>query len=93
MVRPRWWKQWRDERDVLSPRQHRGERPDEIACCEDCLASGGTWVHPARVWRELIEGEKLRPVVDRVYPLAEIADALETMGEGHVQGKLVVRIE
>jgi len=45
------------------------------------------------VLRELIEAGKVRPVVDRVYPLAEIADALQTMGEGHVQGKLVVRIE
>jgi len=42
--------------------------------------------------RELIEAGKVRPVVDRVYPLCEAADALETMGEGHVQGKLVVRI-
>jgi NADPH:quinone reductase-like Zn-dependent oxidoreductase len=42
--------------------------------------------------RELIEARKIRPVVDRVYPLAETADALETMGEGHVQSKLVVRI-
>ncbi len=43
--------------------------------------------------RELIEAEQVRPVVDRVYPLAEIADALEAMGDGHVQGKLVVRID
>jgi NADPH:quinone reductase-like Zn-dependent oxidoreductase len=44
------------------------------------------------VVRELIEAGKVRPVVDRVYRLDEIADALATMGEGHVQGKLVVRI-
>ena len=43
--------------------------------------------------RELIEDDKLHPAVDRVYPLAEIADALEAMGEGHTQGKLVVRID
>jgi NADPH:quinone reductase-like Zn-dependent oxidoreductase len=43
--------------------------------------------------RELIEEGKVRPAVDRVYPLAEIADALEAMGEGHTQGKLVVRID
>jgi NADPH:quinone reductase-like Zn-dependent oxidoreductase len=43
--------------------------------------------------RELIEDGKVRPQVDRVYPLAEIADALEAMGEGHTQGKLVVRID
>jgi NADPH:quinone reductase-like Zn-dependent oxidoreductase len=41
---------------------------------------------------ELIEAGRVRPVIDRVYPLTEVAEALETMGEGHVQGKLVVRI-
>ena len=45
------------------------------------------------VLRELIEAGKLRAAIDRVYPLAEVADALEAMGEGHVQGKLVVRID
>ena len=43
--------------------------------------------------RELIEDGKVHPAVDRVYPLAEVADALEAMGEGHTQGKLVVRID
>lgn len=43
--------------------------------------------------RELVEDGQVRPVVDRVYPLAEVADALEAMGEGHTQGKLVVRID
>jgi NADPH:quinone reductase-like Zn-dependent oxidoreductase len=42
--------------------------------------------------RTLIEEGKVRSVVDHVYPLTEIADALETMGKGHVQGKLVVGI-
>jgi NADPH:quinone reductase-like Zn-dependent oxidoreductase len=45
------------------------------------------------VLREFIEAGQVRPVVDRVYPLAEIADALEAMGKGHVQGKLVVRTD
>jgi NADPH:quinone reductase-like Zn-dependent oxidoreductase len=43
--------------------------------------------------RELIEDGKVRPPIDRVYPLAEIADALDAMGEGHTQGKLVVQID
>ena len=43
--------------------------------------------------RELIEEGKVRPAVDRVYPLGEVADALQAMGEGHTQGKLVVRID
>jgi NADPH:quinone reductase-like Zn-dependent oxidoreductase len=43
--------------------------------------------------RGLIEEGKVRAPVDRVYPLDELADALEAMGEGHTQGKLVVRID
>ena len=43
--------------------------------------------------RELIEAGKVTPAVDRVYSFAEIPDALAAMGEGHVQGKLVVRID
>jgi len=43
--------------------------------------------------RELIEAGKVRPVVDRVYSFGEILDAIEAMGEGHVQGKLVVRVD
>lgn len=42
--------------------------------------------------RGLIEAGQVRPVVDRVYPLAEAADAFVAMGEGHTQGKLVVRV-
>jgi NADPH:quinone reductase-like Zn-dependent oxidoreductase len=43
--------------------------------------------------RELIEDGKVRPQVDRVYALADVADALDANGEGHTQGKLVVRID
>jgi NADPH:quinone reductase-like Zn-dependent oxidoreductase len=45
------------------------------------------------VLRELIEAGHVRPAVDHVYPFAEITDALEAMGTGHTQGKLVVRID
>jgi NADPH:quinone reductase-like Zn-dependent oxidoreductase len=43
--------------------------------------------------RELIEEGKVNAPVDRVYPLGEIAQALEAMGEGHTQGKLGVRVD
>jgi NADPH:quinone reductase-like Zn-dependent oxidoreductase len=43
--------------------------------------------------RDLIEAGRVRPTVDRVYPLDELPDALEAMGEGHTQGKLVIRID
>jgi NADPH:quinone reductase-like Zn-dependent oxidoreductase len=42
--------------------------------------------------RELMEAGKVRPVVERVYPLDEIRDAFRHHGEGHSRGKLVVSV-
>ncbi len=39
---------------------------------------------------ELIDAGKLRPVIDRTYPLAETAAALEYIGQGHASGKTVI---
>ncbi len=53
----------------------------------------GKWNKPdMEVLRELVESEKVKPVVERRYELSEIADALRYMGEGHVQGKLVITV-
>lgn len=40
--------------------------------------------------RELIEAGKLAPVVDRTYPLGEVAAAIRYMLDGHARGKLVI---
>ena len=40
----------------------------------------------------LIEDGKLMPVVDRTYPLAETAEGLRTVEQGHARGKIVVTI-
>jgi NADPH:quinone reductase-like Zn-dependent oxidoreductase len=40
----------------------------------------------------LIEDGKLIPVVDRTYPLAETAEGLRTVEQGHARGKLVVAV-
>jgi NADPH:quinone reductase-like Zn-dependent oxidoreductase len=40
---------------------------------------------------ELLESGRMRSVVERTYDLAEIPAALQVMGEGHVQSKLVLR--
>ena len=42
--------------------------------------------------RELIEAGKVRPVVDRRYDFADVADAFRYLGEGHAQGKVVVTV-
>ena len=44
------------------------------------------------VLRELIESHSVKPVVEKVYELAEVADALRYMGEGHAQGKIVISV-
>jgi NADPH:quinone reductase-like Zn-dependent oxidoreductase len=44
------------------------------------------------VIRSLIEDGKVRPVVERVYPVSEIAQAMRYMGEEHVRAKLVIAL-
>jgi len=43
--------------------------------------------------KELIEAGKVVPVVDRRFPLSEVAKALRRYGEGHPSGKVVISIE
>ncbi len=42
--------------------------------------------------RELLESGEVTPVVERTYSLSEAADAFRYLGDGYVQGKLVVTI-
>lgn len=42
---------------------------------------------------ELIEAGKLRPVIDRTYPLGETAEAMRHLEAGRARGKIVVRVE
>ena len=43
--------------------------------------------------KELLEAGKVVPVIDRRYPLSEVAEALRYYGEGHSQGKVVVTVD
>jgi NADPH:quinone reductase-like Zn-dependent oxidoreductase len=43
--------------------------------------------------KELLEAGKVRPVIDRRYPLSEVPEALRYLGEGHAQGKVVISTE
>jgi NADPH:quinone reductase-like Zn-dependent oxidoreductase len=42
--------------------------------------------------RELVEADQVMPVVERSYPLDEAAEAFRHLGDGPVQGKLVVKL-
>ncbi len=41
----------------------------------------------------LFEEGKIKPVIEKVYSLNEMPDALRYLGEGHAAGKLVIKIE
>ncbi|MER6444299.1 NAD(P)-dependent alcohol dehydrogenase [Streptomyces venezuelae] len=41
---------------------------------------------------ELIEAGSVTPAVDRTYPLAEVPDAIRYLRDGHVRGKLAIRL-
>ena len=40
--------------------------------------------------KELIAAGKLKPVIDRRYPLSEVVDALGWVNDGHARGKVVI---
>jgi len=42
--------------------------------------------------RELLEAGRVTPVIDRRYPLSEVADAFRYLGEGHARGKVVITV-
>lgn len=42
--------------------------------------------------KELIESGKVFPVIDKCYPISEIAEAVRYYGEGHSQGKVVITV-
>jgi len=43
--------------------------------------------------KDLLEAGKVVPVIDRHYPLSDVAEALRYLEEGHAQGKVVITIE
>jgi len=43
--------------------------------------------------KELFEAGKVKPVIDRRYPLSEVPEALRYFGEGQVRGKVVIIVE
>lgn len=45
------------------------------------------------ILKGLIEAGKVKPVMDRRYPLSEAAEALRYLGGGHARGKVVIAVD
>ena len=45
-----------------------------------------------RFLTELIETDKVTPVIDKAYPLSEVPEAIRYLKVGHAQGKIVIAI-
>jgi NADPH:quinone reductase-like Zn-dependent oxidoreductase len=45
------------------------------------------------VLKDLLEAGKVVPVIDRRYPLNEVAEALRYLEKGHARGKIVITVE
>jgi NADPH:quinone reductase-like Zn-dependent oxidoreductase len=41
---------------------------------------------------DLLADGRVKPVIDRRYPLEEVPDALSYLGEGHARGKIVITV-
>jgi len=44
------------------------------------------------VLKELCETGKVKPVIDRQFPLSEVASAVRYVEDGHARGKVVVTV-
>ena len=44
------------------------------------------------VLSDLMQSGKLKPAIDKTYPLAQIADAMRYIETGHARGKVIIDI-
>ena len=56
------------------------------------MVLGTTKTDDLHTLTELADRGKIRPVIDRVYPLSEAANAIRRLHNGRARGKLVITV-
>ncbi len=41
----------------------------------------------------MMQSGNVKPVIDRTYPLSQIADAIRYLEQGHARGKVIITVE